>query len=456
VTRRRPLSALAFGLTLTGLVGGTASAGTPATVVRPTLVQGAAVPGASGVTAGPSGAEWALPGGARVVAQAGSELRVIAVPQRLDLGPRRRVAAYTVVLQSGQIRAHVPADGSTAVVVAAPRKASVIVASGDATVVAGAQVAVANAEGSTSLGVLGEPFHAVEAGTVQELGGPKRALVRSPALGPTPSVLLSYGNPVELGALAWQPVPLAHRYRVELRDETSRRTVASRETTTPALPAGFAALEPGAYSLRLSAVDSVGIESAQPVTRPVHVLGVKLPAGGFVDAAGVVRFPPGVSLAFAHADGTQMAYGVEGSFVSTPPSLSLFRSQPTLLRFRAAGAESVRDLWLMPRAARAQVAFGSRAPSWPGAPLEINVRVDGAGETLDWLEVEPKVMIGVEPVAVEFRRDGSAWRGVLPQPKGSGPWVVRVEVEDQHGITLGRDFIEIASAPSNKKAGGGS
>jgi hypothetical protein len=45
---------------------------------------------------------------------------------------------------------------------------------------------------------------------------------------------------------------------------------------------------------------------------------------------------------------------------------------------------------------------------------------------------------------------------VLPQPTGKGPWVVRVEVEDQHGISLGRDFIEIASAPSKEKAGGGS
>jgi hypothetical protein len=390
------------------------------------------------------------------VAEAGSELRVIGVPQRLALGGRRSVAAYTVVLQSGLIRAHVPADGSTAVVVAAPRKTSVIVASGDASVVAGAKVAVANAEGSTSLGVLGEPFHAVEAGTVQEVGAAKRPLVRSPVLGPTPSVLLSYGEPAELGALAWEPVPSAQRYRVELRDETSHRMVASRETTTPLLPAGLAALEPGAYSLRLTAVDSVGFESAKPVTRSVHVLGVKLPVGSFVDAAGVVRFPPGVSLGFGHFEGIQLAYGIEGSFATMPPSLSLFRSQPTLIRFRAAGTETVRDLWLMPRAARAQVAFGSRAPSWPGAPLEIKVRVDGAGESLEWLEVAPKVTIGVEPVAVDFQRDGSAWRGVLPQPTGKGPWVVRVEVEDQHGISLGRDFIEIASAPSKEKAGGGS
>jgi hypothetical protein len=27
---------------------------------------------------------------------------------------------------------------------------------------------------------------------------------------------------------------------------------------------------------------------------------------------------------------------------------------------------------------------------------------------------------------------------------GDGPWVVRVEVEDQYGHPLGRDFVEVA------------
>jgi hypothetical protein len=457
VTRRRPLSALAFGLTLAGFAGGTpASAGTPSNLLRPTLVLGATLPSEAGVKAGPGGAEWALPGNVRVVAGAGSELRVIAVPQQLDLGARRRVASYTVVLRSGMVRAHVPTGGTTAVVISAPRKTSVIVASGEAAVAAGAQVAVANREGQTSVGVVGQPFHAVDAGMVEVLGLPKRPLVATPSLAATPSVLLSYGGAVALGALDWDAVPGARSYRVELRDARSDRVVTRTETDATELPAGLAELEPGAYSLRLTAVDEVGFESVRPVTRAVRVLAVKLPVGGFVDAAGVVRFPPGVTIDFERVEGIQMAYGLEGPFAPAPASLSLFRSQPSLVRFRAAGAESVRELWLAPRAVHAKVEFGPRAPRWPGAPLEIQVRVDGAGESLDWLELKPKVSIGIEPVAVEFRREGQTLRGVVPSRKGKGPWVVRVEVEDQHGIALGRDFIEVAASARDSEARGGS
>jgi hypothetical protein len=417
-------------------------------------VLGTALPAENGVKAGPSGAEWALPGGARVVAEAGSELRVIGVPQKLDLGTRRPVPSYTVVLKSGLLRAHVPAGGSTAVVVSAPRKTSVIVASGEASVVAGAQVAVANSHGKTSVGVVGQPFHAVESGTVEVEGLPKRPLLSSPALVVKPSILLSYGDSVSLGAFGWQPVPGARAYRVELRDDATARIVARTETDATALPAGFSELAPGAYSLRLSAVDSVGLESARPVLLPVRVLLVKLPPGGFVDAAGVLRFPPGVTLDLGRVEGVEMGYGYEGPFGPAPPSLGLFRSQPSLVRFRAAGTDAVRDLWLAPREAKAKVEFGSRAPSWPGDSLEIEVRVEGAGESIEWLEPKTRVTVGVEPVEVAFRRDGPSWRGVLPPRTGQGPWVVRVEVEDQHGIALGRDFIEVASGRTQAGKGG--
>jgi hypothetical protein len=340
------------------------------------------------------------------------------------------------------------------VVVSAPRKTSVIVASGEASVVAGAQVAVANSHGKTSVGVVGQPFHAVESGTVEVEGLPKRPLLSSPALVVKPSILLSYGDSVSLGAFGWQPVPGARAYRVELRDDATARIVARTETDATALPAGFSELAPGAYSLRLSAVDSVGLESARPVLLPVRVLLVKLPPGGFVDAAGVLRFPPGVTLDLGRVEGVEMGYGYEGPFGPAPPSLGLFRSQPSLVRFRAAGTDAVRDLWLAPREAKAKVEFGSRAPSWPGDSLEIEVRVEGAGESIEWLEPKTRVTVGVEPVEVAFRRDGPSWRGVLPPRTGQGPWVVRVEVEDQHGIALGRDFIEVASGRTQAGKGG--
>jgi hypothetical protein len=450
----RPLfAALILGSTLSGFFAtGSASAGSPAAVFRPTLVLGTTERVANGVKVGPVGAEWALPGGARLTAERDAELRVIAVPQQLDLGGRRRVASYTVMLKSGIVRASVPTNGSTAVVVSAPRKTSVLVAGGEASVAAGTQIAVANAEGTTSVSVAGSPFHPVEPGSVEVPGGPKRPLVQTPSLFGVPSVLLSYGGSAELDAFNWKPVQGAHAYRIEIRDTTSKRVVARTETDTPASPRGFASLEPGSYSLRIVAVDAVGLESAHPTERPLRVLGVTLPKGAFVDAAGVVRFPPGVNIGFGRTDGVEMIYGAAGAFTPAPPSLGLFRAQPFLVRLRAVGTDASRDLWLMPRTARAKVHFGPRAPSWPGAPLEIDVQVDAEGG--DAGEVAPAVSVGVEPVAVEFTRQGSRWHGVLPPRSGKGPWVVRVEVKDQSGLTLGRDFVEVAAGDARRSGGG--
>lgn len=451
----RPLfAALVLGFTAAAFLDtGLAAAGTPAAVFRPTLVLGTAEPVPNGVKVGAAGAEWALPGGARLTAERDAELRVIAVPQQLDLGGRRRVASYTVMLKSGIVRARVPANGSTAVVVSAPRKTSVLVAGGEASIAAGSQIAVANAEGATSVSVNGSPFHPVEAGMVEVPGGPKRPLLQTPSLAGAPSVLLSYGKPAELDAFHWEPVAGARAYRLEIRDSVSKRVVARSEMATPASPLGFATLEPGNYSVRIAAVDSVGIESAHPIERPLCVLGVNLPPGALVDAAGIVRFSPGTSIGFDHPAGVEMSFGQSGVFTPAPPSLGLFRAQPFLLRLRAAGTDVPRDLWLMPRTVRAKVAFGQRAPHWPGEPLEIDVQVDDSAGT-DTLQVEPAVSVGVEPVAVEFTRRGSRWHGVLAPRAGNGPWVVRVEVKDRSGITLGRDFVEVAGAAQSPSGGG--
>jgi hypothetical protein len=79
--------------------------------------------------------------------------------------------------------------------------------------------------------------------------------------------------------------------------------------------------------------------------------------------------------------------------------------------------------------------------------------VNGSSE---WIEPKPRVLVGVEEVEVEFKREAGGWRGILPARQGKGPWVVRVEVQDQHGIPLGRDFIEVSSATGSAAEGAGS
>lgn len=443
----RQLTSLALGLCVIGSLGAApVSAGPTSVVFRPTLELGAALPTPTGVRVGADGAEWALPGGARIIAQADAELRVMASPQRLDLGTRRRVPTYTVMLRSGRIRAVVPEGATSAVIVSAPRKTSVFVVSGEASVVAGTDVAVANVQGTISVGTGGGGFKELPPGTVEVVGGGRHQLLGSPPALVGPSVVLAHDAQVELGSFELGPVSGATAYRVELRDKKTARLIARAETQTPSIPAGLARLGAGAYSLRATAVDATGFESTLPLERPLHVVRLGLPAGAFVDATGVVHFAPGSRLGLERTEGVEMRFGTTGDFAAAPTSLELLRSEPRVVAFRV-GAGPASELWLVPRKLRAAIEFGSRAPRWPGAPLEISVRIeDSSPDPTAVADIVPSVSVGVEPVDVAFKAEGGWLRGVLPARSGTGPWVVRVEVKDQRGRELGRDFVEVAAA----------
>ncbi|HKY39433.1 MAG TPA: hypothetical protein VJN18_26020, partial [Polyangiaceae bacterium] len=64
----------------------------------------------------------------------------------------------------------------------------------------------------------------------------------------------------------------------------------------------------------------------------------------------------------------------------------------------------------------------------------------------EWLELKPEVKLGIEPIDVAFTRNGNRLVGTVPPTDKPGPWVLRVEVRDQFGALLGRDFLEIAKA----------
>jgi hypothetical protein len=371
------------------------------------------------------------------------------VPQRLALGPRRDTPGYTVMLRSGDLRVSVPAGGRSAVVVGAPRKTNVLVVSGSSSIRASDErVTVANTDGEVSMGVGSDPLRALRAGMLREIdggAGTQRALAESPASLEGTRLAFAFGTDAGVGALSWPASAGTNGYRVEFRDEKGR-LVASRETRATTLEAGAVHLSPGKYSARVVGLDPSGLEGAHPVERPVRVVGVKLPERAFVDPDGAVHFPTGRSLALSRADGVEVTYGSGNYFVPAPQSLELMRAEPRLVRFRLAGDASESRLWLVPHVVRARVEFGPAVPTWPHDSLEIRVHVDDPKSASDPYETEvhPKVLLGVDPVAVDFVREGNVLRGVLPPQAGSGPWVVRVEVQDQIGTELGRDFIEVA------------
>jgi hypothetical protein len=416
----------------------------------PVLMAGDVAPTRGSYVAGANGAEWLLPGGARVVAEPGTDFRVIGKPQKLALGPRKNTPGYTVILRSGDLRVTVPEGGRSAVVVAAPRKTNVLVISGSMSVKAAAnRVAVANAAGETSIGLGTDPLRPLAAGMMREIdggAGAPRPLAVSPSSLEAPGVAFAFDGKASLGPLQWAAGSGTAGYRLEIRNEKGR-LVGSRETSDASLPPGAFQLAPGKYVARVAGIDPSGLEAARPVERPMRVIAVRVPERGFVDADGAVHFPAGRALELTNAEGLEVTYGGGSHFVAAPRTLELLRPEPRLVRFRQAGdGASETKLWLLPRQVRARVEFGPAVPSWPRDALEIRVRVEetNAPASAEPVEVHPRVQLGVEPVAVSFVRQGNVLRGVLPPQSGNGPWVVRVSVQDKTGAELGRDFVEVA------------
>jgi hypothetical protein len=277
-------------------------------------------------------------------------------------------------------------------------------------------------------------------------GSRRRALLAAPAGLRGDLVLVSPGASAALGELAWDGVPGAAGYRLELREATSDRLRLVTSSVVPALPAGAAELAPGSYRLRVVSLDGAGIESGTPLERPLEVVGFGLPAGGYIDENGALRIPAGSRVTLPRTEGLELAEGLGMRFEKAPGAIELRGHEPRLVRLRAQGSGNGRELWLLPRRARAHVQFAPQAPLWPAQPLEIRVRVeDENGVAAPWIQARPKVRVGADPVEVAFSSDVALLKGTLPARAGAGPWVVRVEVSDQHGADLGRDFIEVAA-----------
>ena len=62
--------------------------------------------------------------------------------------------------------------------------------------------------------------------------------------------------------------------------------------------------------------------------------------------------------------------------------------------------------------------------------------------------VQPKVevLLGIEPVEVDWSRDGTRLTARLAPRVSTRPEVLRVIVRDQSGVQLGRSFLEIEAA----------
>ena len=56
-----------------------------------------------------------------------------------------------------------------------------------------------------------------------------------------------------------------------------------------------------------------------------------------------------------------------------------------------------------------------------------------------------------EPIELSLQRSADGWQGDLAPRPGAGPWILRVEVADEAGHSLGRNFLEIVGPQDEAK-----
>ncbi len=449
-----PRHALSFVLLSLTLTGGIAAA--PAAQGKPTLSQGAVTDSVHGAVAGPAGAEWVVPGGPRIRAQAGAVVRLHGAPQPLLLGPGQRVPGYTLIVRSGTVEVNAPRAATSAVVVVAPRKHVAIVRTGVFRLAAlPGSTALANIEGNTLLSISTGPFRPLPAGQVQvstDTSQASRKLAASPSAIAGRRIVLATEPSARFKGLSWAPVPEASGYRAELVDEATGRVVervAGKDTT---LPSKLGPQPAGRYRLRVWADDPTGIPNTRPADVALRIVGVRLPRGGYLDRTGVYRMGRGQKLALEGAQGLEMSFGA-GGYRAASGSLVASRRERTV-SLRLPGSTDAVALKLALRTVRSRIEISPRNAVWPKDPVEIRVRLEelSGGPVPKFMKARPRVRLNTEEVDVAFsERDG--WlRGVVQPRRGGGPWVLRVAVEDGEAQPLGYDFVEIADASDSSAA----
>lgn len=250
----------------------------------------------------------------------------------------------------------------------------------------------------------------------------------------------------------WSPVPQATAFVVRIaRDQHMQQPVG--DTRMPAGVTRFASepLEPGRYWIAVRAVNADGVEGPWAEPLAAHVVSLRPDPGvTLVPDEMVVVLPAGRAINVDQAQALEMStLGLPWQPMSQALSLgTMEKRRKVRIRIKGQPHDEV-VLTLERRMLHATVQLRPRNARWPDQPVEVSIRLlDPAGRVdLDRFEPDIRMLINshvVHDVGAYLDRKGDRWEGQIEPWRGKGPWVVRVEVFDEGGNMLGRDFMEVA------------
>jgi hypothetical protein len=255
--------------------------------------------------------------------------------------------------------------------------------------------------------------------------------------------------------LTWRPLADVSGYRFEIGADESFTKV----TETITLRADQHAyvvrnLPEGNYYGRVIALDRDGVGSRPSTLAPLRVIAVSTPDGGVVDREGVVVVAPqGSNVQLSGHTNLEMAVD-DHKFRPAASELKVDET-PHLVRLRFEGDYGRETrLHVEPRALKADITLGPAWARWPDDTIEMSIAISDPSGRFDPESVQPKVevLLGIEPVDVEWKREGTRLTARLAPRTTTRPEVLRVIVRDQGGVQLGRNFLEIEQASGPEKA----
>jgi hypothetical protein len=251
---------------------------------------------------------------------------------------------------------------------------------------------------------------------------------------------------VSVSGYVWAPVPGATGYVVALREQVSQRLLTQTRVKSPVVENFPQPLGPGKYEVDIAAIDGDGFVSGNRTKLPVTVVGLELPGGAVALPKDTVVIAPEQLVRLSHAEGLTLTTADHKSGVAGTEPFGLEGLDRAAILIHPPGGGDTATVTLVRREPVVSTWVGPKFATWPENPVQLQVSfIDGRGKpTPAHIESTVRVLVGVEPIEVEWDKQGSLWQARLPTLKGRGPWVVRLEVIDQYGVIIGRDFAEIA------------
>lgn len=412
------------------------------------------------LVAGPGGAIYELRGGAILEVSAGSAFSFEpSIRLKLRKPGDPDTFARSVRLSHGQATVTIPAKYTeqTAVLLRGAGKLSAVAKEGVSTFVTDEDRTTAASRSGEMLVGIGNEWKPLREGFARTIdatdpGALPRPILAAPAPRMDRALVVVDAAAAKQAAFSatWTEVKDAKSYDVTLANGGA--VLAGTTALTEHLPASTTTaawkdLPPGAYSVKVAAVDRFGLTGALSNASTMHVVGLVVPDGATFTNDGAVLLGQEQRVSLTGPGDLEVSYGASSLFQPAPSTLGLAHGAPTLVRLRAPGTSAETVIRLEPTGLRANVAIGPKVARWPLDHVVIDVELyDANGRAVpDDSEVSATITVNLTPVKVKWTRKGRALHAELPAGTLPGPWVVRAEVRDSRGDLIGRNFLEVAS-----------